>query len=153
MKATGSCQEARVAEQVAEQNKGSGTCRRQIAAKLPLSATHLVPLLMEPGYRPPLFINITPVNPNGVTVIDLGQMDEGLETTRHSSLPPPESPSQETHENKLRGRRHCSLPPKLTKTRLSTPAEGLDEVSEGESDVTARSVSRRGETYNPARVS
>jgi hypothetical protein len=109
-------------------------------------------LLLTMHHMPPLFFNITPLNPDGMTVVDLGEMDEGLETTRHSSLPPM-SPTQPMHEHKSRRARHGSLPPKLTKIRFSPPAEGLDEVSEGESDDTALQVAlsiSRGET---ARVS
>jgi hypothetical protein len=98
-------------------------------------------------HKPLLFFNITPMNPNGMTVVDLGDMDEGLETTRHSSLPPV---SPTTHEHKSRGARHGSLPPKLTKIRFSSPAEVLDEVSEGESEVSSLS---NGETDNPTTVS
>jgi hypothetical protein len=114
--------------------------------------------LHHDSHRPLLFSNLTPVNPNGMTVVDLGEMDGGLEVTRHSSLPPV-SPTRATHEHKSRGGRHASLPPKLTKIRISAPAEfeRLDEVSEGESDhdsdVTAPRVISRGETDNPARVS
>ncbi|KAF8493098.1 hypothetical protein F5888DRAFT_1636873 [Russula emetica] len=88
-----------------------------------------LPMMMH--HKPLLFSNITPVNPNGMTVVDLGDMDEGLETTRHSSLP---LVSPTMHKHNSRGGRHGSLPPKLTKIRFSSPAEGLDEVSEGESD-------------------
>jgi hypothetical protein len=101
-------------------------------------------------HKPLLFFNITPINPNGVTVVDLGDMDEGLEMTRHTSLPPV---SPTTHEHSSRGARHGSLPPKLTKIRFSSPtAEGGDEVSESESDVSAMRVGR-GETDNVAKVS
>ena len=103
---------------------------------------------------PLLYFNITPANPNGTTVVDLGEMDEGLEVARqscHSSLPPL-SPTQATHQQRPREARHGSLPPTLTQTRFLSPVEGIDEVSEGESDVIALSVGR-GERNNPARVS
>jgi hypothetical protein len=87
-------------------------------------------------HYPLVFSNITPVNPNGITVVDLGEMDEGLEVARHSSLPPI-SPTRAKHEHEPKGCRHASLPPNLTKVRFSPPADGLDEVSEGESDVSA----------------
>ena len=35
-----------------------------------------------------MFFNMTPVNPNGVTVVDLEDVDEMLEVNRLSSLPP-----------------------------------------------------------------
>ena len=83
-----------------------------------------------------LYFNVAPYNPNGITQVDLGEMDEGLEVTRtrHSSLPPSSS----------------TLPPKPTKTRLSSPAGGLDEVSEGESEAIALSAVGRGETVAPS---
>lgn len=87
-----------------------------------------------------------------MTVVDLGEMDEGLVATRHSSLPPM-SPTQEMHKDKSKGGRHGSLPPKLTKIRFSSPVERLDEVSESESDVSDLNVGRRGVTGNPADVS
>ena len=101
--------------------------------------------------KPRMFFNITPINLNGVTVVDLGEMDEGLEETRDSSLPPV-SLTRAQHEHKSRGGRHESLPPKLTKILFSSPTEAIDGVSEGESDVSALSVGC-GETDNPAEVS
>lgn len=61
--------------------------------------------------KPRVYFNITPINPNGITVVDLGELpeDEGLEVTRGPSPEP--------------------MP--------SNPAEGLDEVSEGEADASA----------------
>lgn len=103
--------------------------------------------------KPLLFFNITPVNPDGITVVDLGEMDEGLEVTRHSSLPPI-SPTHATHEHKPKGGRHGSLPPNLTEVRFSSPPQGLDEVSEGKSEVSSVSVQvGHGETDIPSNVS
>ena len=64
--------------------------------------------------KPRVYFNITPINPNGITVVDLGELpeDEGLEVTRGPS-------------------------PKPSKTMPSNPAEGLHEVSEGEADASA----------------
>lgn len=99
--------------------------------------------------KPPVFYNITPVNPNGMTLVDLGEMVENLEPTRHSSLPPPASPILATREHKSRGVRHGSLPPNTTRIRFPSPAEVLDEISEVESNV-----SGHGEADpNPTKVS
>ncbi len=52
-----------------------------------------------PGYEPRIFVNITPVNPNGVTVVDLGEQVDEFETPReggHSSLPPVATPGVST---------------------------------------------------------
>lgn len=68
-------------------------------------------------HRPPLFVNSIPVNPNGMTLVDLEEMDEGVEVTR-------------TH--------HSSKP---SVSRHGSPFQGLDEVSDGASDVSALSVS------------
>ncbi len=63
--------------------------------------------------RPPTFYNITPVNLAGLTVVDLGEMDEGSEvaSSRHPSLPPVTETRLQTqtqHDN-IRQRRHRSL--------------------------------------------
>jgi hypothetical protein len=58
--------------------------------------------------KPRIFFNITPVNPTGLTVVDLGEMDEGHEVARFSSLPPR---SQKRSEHTPRQGRHQSLPP------------------------------------------
>jgi hypothetical protein len=78
--------------------------------------------------------------------VDLGEMDEGLDVTRHSSLPPI-SPTQATHKDESREGRHGSLPPKLPKMKIRFvppwAVQALDEVSENESksDVSALPVS------------
>jgi hypothetical protein len=53
------------------------------------------------------FFNVTPINQIGITVVDLGDIDEGMEAPHSSSLPPT---SVKLFEDISRESRHKSLP-------------------------------------------
>ena len=57
--------------------------------------------------RPHQFFNITPINQMGITVVDLGDIDKGIEVPRLSSLPPT---LVKLFEDISRESRHKSLP-------------------------------------------
>jgi hypothetical protein len=57
--------------------------------------------------RPCQFFNVTPINQIGITVVDLGDIDEGMEAPHSSSLPPT---SVKLFEDISRESRHKSLP-------------------------------------------
>ncbi len=63
------------------------------------------------GFRPHTFINITPINPTGIMIVDLGELPEGAsengEVPRPSSVPPISLP----RSHGLGEVRHGSLPP------------------------------------------
>lgn len=86
--------------------------------------------------KPLTFFNITPINPTGLTVVDLGRMDEdsapnlddsavaqvarqNSEAARHTSLPP--ETRLQRHEH-VRGGRHNSLPPKTARVTIRRPS-------------------------------
>jgi hypothetical protein len=95
----------------------------------------LIPTMTHP--KPLMFFNITPINPTGLTIVDLGRMDEDLapnlddsavaqvtvarqnsEAARYTSLPP--ETRLQRHEH-VRGGRHNSLPPKTVTIRHASP--------------------------------
>jgi len=95
----------------------------------------LIPTMTHP--KPLMFFNITPINPTGLTIVDLGRMDEGSapnldnsavaqvalsrqnsEAARYTSLPP--ETQLQRHEH-IRGGRHNSLPPKMVTIRDTSP--------------------------------
>jgi hypothetical protein len=94
--------------------------------------------------RPPTFYNITPVNLAGLTVVDLGEMDEGsseVASIRHSSLPPvTETPLQtRTQHDNIRQRKHRS---QSTFTGTPIPSvERDDETDHGNDSADSESVS------------
>jgi hypothetical protein len=97
--------------------------------------------------KPAIYFKITPINPTGVTVADLGEMDDIPPASvakpmarRHSSLPPPAV--TETGTSHREGR-HRSLPPKTVTivSPASTSFEALETVSEGNSDNDTTRVS------------
>jgi hypothetical protein len=82
--------------------------------------------------KPPLFVKITPVNPDEVTVVDLeGEMGRvPVPVARHSSLPP--SPTRAEYSTVAR---HGSLPPATLTLNISSPVEGaIEEVDSDNSD-------------------
>jgi hypothetical protein len=106
----------------------------------------LIPTMVHP--KPLTFFNITPINPTGLTIVDLGRMDEdsapnlddsavaqvarqNSEAARYASLPP-ESRLQR-HEH-VRGGRHNSLPPKMVTIRHASPIPPSANVSETDDD-------------------
>jgi len=93
--------------------------------------------------RPPIFFNITPLNPTGVTVVDLGEMDGSFEGARYSSLPPVTTPVTETHwqTNNARGGRHQSLPPTMMAIKPAHPVSAVENSETSrETDDSADSV-------------
>ena len=106
-----------------------------------------IPTVTHP--KPLTFFNITPINPTGLTIVDLGRMDEdsapnlddsavaqatvarqNSEAARHTSLPP--ETRLQRHEH-IRGGRHNSLPPKTVTIRHASPIPSAN-VSETDSD-------------------
>lgn len=85
-----------------------------------------MPKLIHP--KPRIFFNVTPIHPTGMTLVDLGEMDEDLELTRtrYSSLPP--TPTQSEHKRKEA--RHQSLPPLTGDTAPTLPLPSLEEADE-----------------------
>jgi hypothetical protein len=93
--------------------------------------------------QPPIFFKVTPVNPIGMTVVDLGEMDNVLpvQVARHSSLPPvTETRSQLAGEHSFAGGRHRSLPPKTVTISATSPTTIEDSETDGERDHSANSV-------------
>jgi hypothetical protein len=96
--------------------------------------------------KPAIFFKITPVNPAGMTIVDLGEMDDispALVARRHLSLPPVVDVSHVDYDS--REGRHKSLPPKaVTILSPSPPHEDLETDGEskissiGESDASLR---------------
>ena len=88
--------------------------------------------------KPPVFFKIVPVNPDGVTVVDLGEemgQDLPLVMARPSSVPP--SPTRAEFNHNSRVVRHGSLPPppkgsKLPKITFPRPVEHVIEETEDE---------------------
>ena len=93
----------------------------------------LTPTMTHP--KPLTFFNITPINPTGMTIVNLGRMDEdsalnlghlavaqvarqNSEAARYTSLPP--ETRLQSHEH-VRGGRHKSLPPKTVTMRDTSP--------------------------------
>ena len=90
-------------------------------------AAMLIPTMTHP--KPLTFFNITPINPTGLTIVDLGRMDEDSapnlddsavaqvarqnSDAAHYTFLPPETRLQR-HEH-VRGGRHNSLPPKMAR--------------------------------------
>lgn len=97
----------------------------------------LIPTTTQP--KPLIFLNITPINPTVMTIVDLGRMDQAdstsnllgdsksavaqvarqnSEAARYTSLPP--ETRLRRHEN-VRGGRHNSLPPKTVTIGDASP--------------------------------
>jgi hypothetical protein len=94
--------------------------------------------------KPAMFFKITPINPNGITVVNLGETDDVLPASvpvplarRHSSLPPlAVTETRKSHgKYKPREERHRSLPPKtVTIVSPSTTFEASEMDGEGDAD-------------------
>ena len=102
--------------------------------------------------KPAIFFKITPVNPAGMTIVDLGETDDvspAPVARRHSSLPPGTDVSRDYREG-----RHRSLPPKAV-TLISPSASFEDSETDGESEISsARELdSSPGKEDNTTRVS
>lgn len=94
------------------------------------------------GFKPRPFVNITPINSPGITVVDLGELHEGaregVEVPRSSSLPP----VSVSRSHGMGGGRHASLPPmtpatisgKITSRMPIFDEEEVQEVLETSSD-------------------
>lgn len=106
--------------------------------------------------KPLPFFNITPINPTGLTIVDLGQMEsmyeahedsavaqvpvarpsqisrqnQNSEAARYTSLPPVSRLQRHEH---ARGGRHNSLPPKTVTTGHASPIPS-DNGSETDGD-------------------
>jgi hypothetical protein len=94
-----------------------------------------LPTMSHP--KPVLFVKITPVNPDGVTVVDLGtEMGQELPVARHSSLPP--SPTRAEYNHDARAARHGSLPPLPNQPIIQVASPVVDSIEEmvDESDDT-----------------
>jgi hypothetical protein len=90
--------------------------------------------MMHP--QPPIFFKVTPVNPIGMTVVDLGQMDNALpvQVPRHSSLPPvTETRTRHAGEHSFAEGRHRSLPPKMVTISAASSAIE-DSETDGETN-------------------
>jgi len=114
----------------------------------------LIPTTTHP--KPQIFFNITPINPTGMTIVDLGRMEESpdpdlghsavaqvahqnSEAARYMSSPP--ETRLQRHEH-IRGGRHNSLPPKMvairhaplissaTSSERDSDSDGVDGVEE-----------------------
>jgi hypothetical protein len=110
--------------------------------------------------KPLTFFNITPINPTGITIVDLGRMDldpdpdlghstvaparQNSEAARYTSLPP--ETQLQRHEH-VRGGRHNSLPPKMVKIRCISP---IPSASSSEADGDSDGVDGAGETMPPS---
>jgi hypothetical protein len=98
--------------------------------------------------KPAIFFKITPLNPTGMTIVDLGEMDHimddippaSLLARRHSSLPPiTETRAHVSHgENSSKGR-HRSLPPKTVNMISASPSFEASETDGGETDSVGES--------------
>ncbi len=108
--------------------------------------------------KPRQFFNITPINQMGMTVVDLGDIDEGSEAPRSSSLPPT---SVKLFEDISRETRHKSLPRTTGAIRPSSPStceesdENPDEIGETGSSPGSKSdgASSRGMPADDSEVS
>ena len=95
--------------------------------------------------KPSLFVNIAPINPDGVTVVDLGkEMGQNVPQARHSSLPPSPTRAEYDSDHNPRAVRHGSLPPppKPPKIKHVFPVDNsIEEIDEemGNSDSSASS--------------
>lgn len=109
--------------------------------------------------KPALFVNITPVSPDGVTVVDLGgEMGQDVPVIRHSSLPP--SPTRAEYGDSMSGVRHGSLPPPSKQPKmkiLSSVEDSIEEMSDDSEGAGAteppQNSSTLGVQVNPAMVS
>ncbi|KAF8261410.1 hypothetical protein EI94DRAFT_1810325 [Lactarius quietus] len=77
------------------------------------------------------FFNIIPINQMGITVVDLGDMDEGIEAPRSSSLPPT---SVKLFKDVLRVSRHKSLPHTIEGIWPNSPSSS-EESGENPGDI------------------
>src|ERR1700761_3981134 len=77
--------------------------------------------------RPRQFFNVTPINQIGITVVDLGDIDEGMEAPRSSSLPPT---SVKLFEDISRDSRHKSLPCTIEDIWPKTPSSSEESDEE-----------------------
>ena len=85
--------------------------------------------------KPAMFYKITPINPNGITIVDLGETDDIpplLVARRHSSLPPvvETRTTQVSRGEYNRKGRHSSLPPKAVTIVSPSPSFEASIVSE-----------------------
>jgi hypothetical protein len=100
-----------------------------------LAMAHIPPRMILS--KPRQFFNVTPINQMGITVVDLGDIDEGSEAPRSSSLPPT---SVKLFGEFPRENRHRSLP-RTTEEKVKRPTSRL--TSE-ESDKNAEETSEAG---------
>ena len=76
--------------------------------------------------KPCQFFNITPINQMGITIVDLGDIDEASEAPRSSSLPPTSVKGFEDIEREIR---HKSVP-RTTKAIPTSSRSTSDESDE-----------------------
>jgi hypothetical protein len=135
---------------VALQNRCTRSQSHSFIVYLPIC---IIPIHMLPQ-KPLTFYNITPVNPNGMTVVDLGEMDEGPGlahnvSTCHISLPPIVETRTQPHSN-LKGARHKSLPPKAVRiesgSAISTGSviSSIEETDSGADNNSALGIEEMG---------
>ncbi|KAH8994632.1 hypothetical protein EDB83DRAFT_2534613 [Lactarius deliciosus] len=97
--------------------------------------------------KPRQFFNITPISQTGMTVVDLGDIDEGSEAPRSSSLPPT---SVKLFEDLSRETRHSSLPRTTGPIRPSSRStfeeseENAEELETGSHDSASDGTSSQG---------
>lgn len=94
--------------------------------------------MIHPRPKPAIFFKITPVNPIGITIVDLGEMDDVQPASlarRHSSLPPTATETRTSHN--AREGRYGSLPPKIVTIVSPSPSFEASET-DGEGDNTTR---------------
>ena len=110
--------------------------------------------------KPAIFFKITPVNPTGMTIVDLREMDDvppASMARHHSSLPPvTETRTQTSHvshgEYNSREGRHRSLPPKTVTIISASPSfEGSETDGKTNSIRESDPPLRKGD--NTTRVS
>lgn len=84
--------------------------------------------------KPRLFFNVTPINRTGITVVDLGVIDDGSEAPRSSSLPPT---SVKLFEDIIpRESRHSSLPRTTEDGVRQSTSRMIPEDSEEDAEET-----------------
>ncbi|KAH9024440.1 hypothetical protein EDB83DRAFT_2527147 [Lactarius deliciosus] len=106
--------------------------------------------------KPRQFFNITPISQTGMTVVDLGDIDEGSEAPRSSSLPPT---SVKLFEDLSRETRHSSLPRTtgpirpLSRSTFEESEENAEELETGSHDSASDGTSSQGMPANNGEAS
>jgi hypothetical protein len=122
--------------------RASWVCTHVANRALPLSWKRRSPHVLAMAHiplrmilsKPRQFFNVTPINRMGITVVDLGDIDDGSEAPRSSSLPPT---SVKLFEDIIpRESRHSSLP-RTTEDKVRRSTSRLtSEESDGNAEET-----------------